>query len=83
MSDKATYIREEKTMSENQEFIPDDGEDLEEKVKAIITFNINDQRIADAKEEFKEVDAYVDHAAAKKAKRDAYHAGRLTQEGKG
>lgn len=56
-------------MSENQEFIPDDGEDLEEKVKAIITFNINDQRIADAKEEFKGVDAYVDHAAAKKAKR--------------
>ena len=56
-------------MSDDQEFIPDDGEDLEEKVKAIITFNINDQRIAAAAEEFKGVDAYVDHAAAKKAKK--------------
>ncbi len=68
MSDKANHTRE-KTMSENQEFIPDDGEGLEEKVQPLIVFNINEKRIADAAEEFKAVDAYVDHTAAKKAKR--------------
>lgn len=36
--------------------------------KQVINFNINDQRIAKAKEEFKGIDAYKDLDAAKKAK---------------
>jgi len=52
---------------ENSEFIPaDDAQDTLE--NRVIQFNINDQRIAEAKEEFKDVDAYTDLPAAKKAK---------------
>lgn len=37
--------------------------------REIINLNINDARIAEAKEKFKEIDAYVDLEAAKKAKK--------------
>ena len=55
-------------MSDNQDFIPDDGEDMEEKVQPVINFNINDKRIAEAKEEFKDIDAAKDLKGAKAAK---------------
>jgi hypothetical protein len=53
--------------TENSNFIPadDEQETLENRV---IRFSVNDQRIAEAKEEFKDVDAYKDLDAAKKAK---------------
>lgn len=55
-------------MNENSDFIPDDGETTEAKPKPIVRFNINDQRIAELKEECKDVDAYKDFDAAKEAK---------------
>lgn len=55
-------------MTENADFIPDDGETTEAAPKAVVTFNINDQRIAEVKEELKNVDAYKDLAGAKAGK---------------
>lgn len=59
---------EDKIMNEKsaEDFIP--GDDELEPAKSVINFNINDKRIAEAKEEFKDVDAYKDLPAAKKAK---------------
>lgn len=51
--------------TENAEFIPGD----EEQPTAIIDFNVNDARIAEAAEQFKDVDAYQDLDEAKAAKK--------------
>ncbi len=50
-----------------EHFIP--GEDELDTEQSVINFNVNDANIAKAKEEFKDVDAYKDMDAAKKAKK--------------
>lgn len=57
-------------MNENSDFIPDDGETTEAAPKPVVRFNINDKRIAEKKELYKNVDAYKDIDAAKEAKKD-------------
>lgn len=60
---------EDKTMTEKsaEDFIP--GQDELDSPGTLINFNINDVRIAEAKEEFKAIDAAIDMDAARKAKR--------------
>lgn len=54
--------------SENQESVREDGgEDTLE--SRVITFSVNDARIAEVKEDFKDIDAYKDLDAAKVAKK--------------
>lgn len=55
-------------MTDIENEIPDDGETTEAKPQPIVTFNINDKRIAEVKEELKDVDAHKDLAGAKAAK---------------
>ncbi len=50
-----------------EDFIP--GVDDLDVTKSLIDFNINDARIAEAAEEYKEIDAYKDLTAAKAAKK--------------
>ena len=54
--------------TENSEFIDSDVLEEEGIATQVIKFDINDKRIAEAKEEFKDVDAYKDLAGAKQAK---------------
>lgn len=54
--------------NENQESVREDG-DQDTLESRVITFSINDARIAEVKEDFKDVDAYKDLDAAKAAKK--------------